>query len=249
MTCKGKSRQTGKACKKQAVPGRAFCHLHGGRNPVGPANGNYKHGRHSTWLKSLPRNLREAAEESLEQGAEIAQDNSIAALDGLIDETASLMDRGASEGLWKALGEHKDECLKLKAIAEKLMGRAKLSHDPDDDAKAQAALYDYETALDSVFTLIEEGVAYAGHRQEMVRLLEQRRKHAETEIKRRTAAFSSMQASQVLALVQSMVELALSHIPERKQKAEFIRAAQSALPNLPGMPGSEPLMVEATGER
>ena len=210
--------------------------MHGGKSLSGPASPNWKHGGHSSWLKALPANLKEAALASIEQGARIEQDDSLALLDALMDETASQMDRGASDGLWRALGEHVAGARKLKKEAESLGAFAQRTQpgDAKDKAeeKAREALYAYEDAVDTIFTLVDEGAAYAGHRQELVRLVEQKRKHQETEIKRRTAAFSVMQASQVLALVQTVIETAIAHMPERSNKAAFVVEVRKLLPGL-----------------
>jgi hypothetical protein len=47
--CQGKTR-AGQPCKRPACPGRKWCTLHGGRSPVGPAHGRWKHGRYSSYL-------------------------------------------------------------------------------------------------------------------------------------------------------------------------------------------------------
>ena len=230
--CGAKTRSGGK-CQNPPMPNKR-CRMHGGKNlNPGPGHPAYKHGHRSTWLSALPRQLAESAQESIEQGAEIAQDNSIATIDALLAETASQMDRGASDGLWKALGQHARRVRKLKTEADSLRDLLVGGNLTGKEAKeAREKVADYEIALESVFTLIDEGAAYAGHRGEVVKLLEQRRKHADTEIKRRTAAYASMQSSQVLQMFASMLELALGLIPDKAGKSKMIVEMKTRLPLL-----------------
>ena len=48
--CKGKSRQSGKRCKRAPSPGREYCNFHGGHLKVGPDHHRFKHGLYSKFV-------------------------------------------------------------------------------------------------------------------------------------------------------------------------------------------------------
>lgn len=55
IRCHGKSRQSGERCKRWAKPGRRFCKIHGGNNPVGKDHPRFRHGKFSG---AMPPNVR-----------------------------------------------------------------------------------------------------------------------------------------------------------------------------------------------
>ena len=139
------------------------CKKHGGSTPKGAAHPNFRDGRRSRYA-TMPQHLRARYEAGLADPELTHHRGQIAIVDATLDEFFSAYDAGASRETWKAL---KTE-----------YGRLKVAEKAGDSHKAHEH-------FEALGLIIEEGNSHAQGSLTLIRLLEARRKHAESETKRR----------------------------------------------------------------
>jgi hypothetical protein len=162
--CKGTSRRSGERCKRRRSPGSEYCIFHGGRAPKGGAHPNYRHGKRSKYRPppELLQNFR-----AFLRDPELAHHrNSVAIIDSMLQDLFDNYDSAASTALWREL--------------KGAWSRAEAARKAGDERGWRAA-------HEEVGLIIERGVAQSGREGRAVSLLEQRRRHADSELKRETA--------------------------------------------------------------
>ncbi len=162
--CKGTSRQSKERCKRRRSPGSGYCIYHGGRVPKGGTHPNFKEGRRS---KYMPPPLLENYERYLNDPELVHHRGSVALLDALVEEALEDWEDGGTPELWRG----------LKAAWRKV-----------EKARASGDAAHLGEALDETGLLIGRGARQTQRTTRVINLLEQRRKHASTETKRRLAA-------------------------------------------------------------
>jgi len=161
----------GTPCKKPCEPGRDRCWRHGGRNPVGPANGNYKTGAYSKYALAIPEELREAHQRLLAdpQAAQLVEEKALAAL--LLSEQMKRTGSGAAvAAIGAALLEAREILDELQAVAG----------DPDAAVRILARL---EAALEAGATAEQRRQAAIQAEGEARRTIETSRRLVDTETK------------------------------------------------------------------
>ena len=139
------------------------CNKHGGSSPKGAASGTFKDGRHSKYAK-MPQHLREKYEAGLDDPELTHHRGQIALVDAALDEFFAEHEYGANPDTWKA----------VRAEYRKM----KVANNAGDAHKAREH-------FEALGLLVEEGNSHAQGSLTLIRLLEARRKHAESETKRR----------------------------------------------------------------
>jgi len=102
MHCIGKSRRTGKPCHGQAITGRNYCRMHGGKAPRGAALPQFKHGRYS---KDLPTRLLAHYELARTDPKLLELKEEIALVQARVVDLIKRVDTGESGHLWQQLSK------------------------------------------------------------------------------------------------------------------------------------------------
>ncbi len=138
------------------------CKKHGGSTPKGAAHPNFKDGRRSKYA-SMPQHLRERYEKALGDPELTHHRGQIAMVDAALDDFFAEYDAGASPELWK----------QVKAEYRKV----KVANNAGDRHKAREH-------FEALGLIIGEGYGRSQQSLTLLRLLEARRRHADSETKR-----------------------------------------------------------------
>ncbi len=201
IRCKGKSRQTGEPCKLWATPGRDYCRFHGGRNPVGKANGQYKHGKYMRWGNDLPSRLGEKLQSYMQDGDPHDLEAEIALIDLGIGDLVSKLDSGESMAAWQAAIAAYDEV--MTAIAEQ------------DTSAMQSSL----TTLGSI---LRSGPAHMDIWAEIKSMADQKRKIVESNrraVKEREEMLDRRQQAALMGAIAAAVARSFSSDEEKRRFA------------------------------
>jgi hypothetical protein len=154
MQCAAKSKRTGQQCGAQAITGMRVCYFHGGASARGISSGTFKHGRRS---KYMPQQMRARYLQALRDPdlRELDQDLALVEtrLTDLIAKVQSNGNTGAMLQVWQ----------KYQAL------RGALAKGKDGEQSARECFALLEKS-------IEEGLEESKVWQEIVALIEQRRK-------------------------------------------------------------------------
>jgi hypothetical protein len=162
--CRGWSRTADSPCRQRRVPGSEYCHYHGGKTPKGAAHWNFKDGSHSKVMPPVHLRDRWLA---LRSDPELAHHkNSIALVDTLLQDVFDHYEEGGSAELWRSLRE--------------AWGRLEAATRAGNRRKTRE--HYQELGL-----IIERGAAQSRRDKEAIELLEARRRHADSQLKRETA--------------------------------------------------------------
>lgn len=104
--CGARAKGTGKPCQLPPLAGRTRCRMHGGASPRGVASARYIHGRYSRALKDVPKVLREAYRDGMQDWRLARCKDELALLDGRIAQlvaTLSLLDPEEEDAVWGRL--------------------------------------------------------------------------------------------------------------------------------------------------
>ncbi len=208
--CTARSKRTGERCRRPVTPGRTTCRMHGGKTPRGPAAPSFRHGRYST---VLPHHLWARYEMSLRDPELLDLTSEIALVDARLADLLQRALTGESSRLWTALQQ-----------AARRFGQAQSA---GDVAEMKVQLY----ALQG---LIEQGAADTGTWQEIDRVVERRRKLAETERKRREALQTSLTPEQAMVFVGVVADAVRRHVTDRQALAAISAEVEALLRRTPG---------------
>lgn len=201
--CKGKKRRTGEPCGNWAIRGRDYCKLHGGRNPVGAENGNFKHGLTSKYHASR---IAARVEEALNTPHILDMRSEIALIDARLVEMVESVDTASSSRLW--------------ADIQKKYRLVQASRSLGDVNSLQRHLADLEE-------IIERGSTDAAAWTEIQSLIEQRRRIVDSERKHMIQAKQTMTLEQGMMLITAMVASVREHVNDKEAlkaiSAEFER--------------------------
>ena len=188
--CKGMSRQTKERCKRRRSPGSEYCIFHGGRAPKGGAHPNFKHGRRSMYM---PSGLFEHFNNFVNDPKLAHHRKSIAQIDAMVEEAWDDYEDGGTPELWR----------KLKSAWRKV-----------EKARARRDAVGLREALDEVGLLIGRGAEQTQRMDRIVKLLDQRRKHANSELKRRQAEERTFTYEEAAAYYTGLGEAIRKHVAD-----------------------------------
>ena len=158
----GSPKRRGGYCGSPVLYGNGRCRLHGGPAAKGAASGTFRHGRRSRYA-SMPLHLRQKYEQALRDPELTHHRGQIAMVDAQIDSFFEDYQEGANPETWKS----------VKAEYRKLT----VANNAGDTRKAREH-------FEALGLLVAEGHTHAQASLTLIRLLEARRKHAESETKR-----------------------------------------------------------------
>lgn len=202
--CTAKSKQSGKQCKRGAVPGGTKCHIHGGKSLAGIASPQLKTGRYS---KHLPARLMARYQEAQSDTALLALRDEVALVDTRLAELLGRVDTGESAQRW-----HEAQT----ALEEMRKARIK----PDAQAFS-AAMADLERAL-----ITGNDYDLWG---EVTALLDLRKRLVESERKRLVEMQQMITSERAMVLLTTVVDIIRTHVSDRNTlaaiSAEFRKLA------------------------
>jgi hypothetical protein len=218
--CKGMSRQTKERCKRRRSPGSDYCIFHGGRVPKGGAHPGFKHGKRSRYM---PSGLFEHFDRFVNDPKIAHHRKSIAQIDAMVEEAWENYEVGGTPQLWR----------KLKSAWRKVE-KARAGHDT----------VGFRETLDEVGGLIGRGADQIQRMDRIVKLLDQRRKHADSELKRRQAEERTFTHEEAAAFYKGLGEAVRKHIKDHKARKAIMNdiaaIAGKADVDVPSAPEAKP---------
>lgn len=206
MQCGAKTR-SGVPCRTRPMA-NGKCRMHGGKSLAGPASGTWVDGRHS---KILPKRLIDDYHAGRCDPDKLALEDELALLDARINDLLSRVDSGESGQLWKDLA---------KAVAA------------FEGAKRAGDRVGVVTATQAMVGLVKHGHDDAAAWQDVVGLIERRRRLVESERKRLVEAQQMIGADQALAMMGILVESVRQHVTD----PAALRAVVDTFARLTGRP-------------
>ena len=189
-TCGAKTRSGG-VCKNAPMP-NGRCRMHGGANPRGLAHHSTKHGRYS---KDLPTRLAGRFEEAINDSELGTLKSEIALLDTRIGEMLSNIDTEQYGDIWK---QTSDSFHNLKAAVNSKDGSMML-----------AALNDMDAA-------IKRGYSDMSTWDNIIKVIEQRRKLTDSERKRLVDLQQMITAEQSMLLITTLMRAVKTHVTDKR---------------------------------
>lgn len=180
--------------------GSSKCDRHGGKTPRGIASPHFKNGRRSKYLSALPAKLKDGYVEALKRKDLLTNGNEIALLDARLAQVLELASFGEAETVWAS----------VKALAAKFQ-EAMVDKEPD-----RAMTY-----LPELIQLIEKGGEDWLVWNEVVKLVEQRRKLVESESKRLLQSQETLTSGEAFLLFNALVSVVQEHITDRETRAKL----------------------------
>lgn len=196
--CSAKSKRTKERCRAKAMA-NGLCYHHGGATPRGHALPQTTHGRYS---KDLPTRLAARYEEAANDPDLLQLDSEIHLTDAMIRDRLSTLDTGESGRLWKAL---KQEWSAFAAARR-----------TGDTAAMTVSLAQIEA-------LINRGVADWSARQEILDMVERRRKLVDSEGKRRVQMQQMITPDRAMLLVSALADTVMRHVSDADIRAAIAR--------------------------
>lgn len=202
----GAQTRAGTPCRLGPVPNGRRCRLHGGAGLVGPANGNYKHGRYSRFL---PTGLAARA-------ADMATDSDLINLSheiGIIDALTV----GAMEGI--------DLGASVRTIAEMRTTLRQFG-----EAMNRGNTPGMREALTRLNEQADEAYQQSRGIEQLRDLLQDRRRLAEAERRRLEAIQSTLTVDKAYALAEALAVAIREHVHDPDTR-RAISASVSAIVN------------------
>ncbi len=189
--CNAKSKRTGELCKARAVNGSTKCYHHGGKTPAGIASPNYKTGRYS---KSLPTRLAERYEEAENDAKLLELRSEVSLIDSRISDLLGRVDTGESGEIWKQLRSAYNELV---------------------EANRKGDLIGATDAMFSIGSLIGEGAQDYATWNEVLSVVEQRRRMVESERKRIVEMQQTLTIEQAMLMIGALTGIIRTHVTDR----------------------------------
>lgn len=193
--CQATAKRSGKRCLLPAVNGYDVCRVHGGKTPRGVASVNTKLGRYS---KDLPTRLAGRFQKALDDPQLGNLKAEIALLDTRIAEMVAGLDTQQHGMVWETVGDARNA---IKAAMR------------SGKADQMIAAYDY---LDDVINSANSDMEIW---DEVVRLIEQRRKLTDSERKRQVDLEQMITAERAMLLVSALMGVIKEHVTDKRQLA------------------------------
>jgi hypothetical protein len=210
MQCKAYSRRNQQQCRNAALRGVAVCRMHGGKTPRGAGSVHFKDGRYSA---CLPVRLAAHYDEATHDPELLELRRDIALTDARMIDLLQRVDTGESGQLWRQ--------------AQAAMARFRRE-------RAKGNIEAMQWALARIEQLITEGVEDYAAWQEVMDLIEQRRKLVESEQRRLTMAHASLTSEQAMTLLAQVVAAIQRHVPDKAVLSAIAQDIQALVPHRNG---------------
>lgn len=210
--CGAKNRD-GKPCENWAVNGRERCRMHGGKTHVGgPTHPAYRHGRYSSFL---PAGLQAMYHASANAPDLLCQMPEVAFLETRIKTVMQgMQEAGATARIWKdARRVYRDWQGALEKTA-----RAQAANDTTAAETWSRAAQDFAEQLGR---LLEAGASDEERHQEVMRLMEAKRKVSESERGRMVEASLLIRFDQVTTIFDSLIQVITDEVSDASTLARI----------------------------
>jgi hypothetical protein len=168
------------------------CRMHGGRSPRGVAHPSFKTGRFS---RSIPARLSQSYEDALADPRRLELADELAVLIARNREMLESLYSGESDGLWRRLRNHKR--------------RMEKAHRDGDQDEA-------DEHLNAILQGIERGADDGERWAELMKNVDQQRKLAESERKRRIEDHQMATTEEIMALMGAVVAIITRHVRDER---------------------------------
>ena len=195
--CKAKSKRSQRRCENPAMKGMEVCYYHGGKSKRGLDHPRYKTGMDSKYNKA-PKDLQERYEKALQDPELLSMSHEVAIIDARLTHLIENSNTGDSKAAW----EEVKKAVKVFRAAQ---------HVRNTDLMAQAWL--------EIEEAVEKGSREHDTWEEIVRLIEQRRKVAGGEMNRRLKLGQLITARQALELVTRISGIIQKRVPDESIRA------------------------------
>lgn len=184
-------------CLKPRAEGRTRCRLHGGATLRGVESGTFKTGEHSRVMDALPERMRSAYEASLRDPALLDLKGSVALIDARLIDLLNRVDTKESGQAWQAVET---------AFADLVSAIRK------DDKRGQSA------ALSELDQMIRVGKGDSESWTEITRLLDDRRKHVETQTRLEVAGDRAVPVGELMTMMGAFLNLVQTVVSSAEEK-------------------------------
>lgn len=179
-------------CTRDPMRGRKRCYMHGGPSPAGPSHYNYKDGRKSRYAMQIPERMREAFGAALNDDQLLELYQEIALVESQIVDHLGRLDEGH---LWDELQDGFNDLVE-----------AQRSQDVDS----------MRDALSAIGRTIKRGKADAVVREEVQKLIEQKRKLADTQTRREHYLKAHVTLNEFNDLMQALASILRNRIEDKR---------------------------------
>ena len=215
IQCNAMLRSTGQQCRRWAMIGRRFCHLHGGKHAVGPMHHNWKGGRYS---KYLPTGLVSRYQEALTDGDLLSSAHEVAALDARVSQLMERFGTTESAQRWKeAAGALRQVSKAHQAHVEALYELLQKQGDGQQSIAEQIdqSLQAVSEQIERLGLLIQEGVQDEANWAQILDHWQVRLKLVDSERRRLLDLQQYVTVGKVLELVAFVGESLKRHVEDR----------------------------------
>lgn len=194
----GAKRKDGSLCQRYCIKGRDNCARHGGKNPIGPANPHFLHGKYS---KILRRDVLQDYFQALASDDIYSQTDEIAVYDARMSQLL----RQASTGreYEKLIRELRESSIAIRVM---LASKAK---DKEEFVLDEGLLEDLAHNLNE---MVDELTAERKYWDEFYLVVENRRKLIESERKRQIDAQKMITEQQAQVLIAALLNIIRKHV-------------------------------------
>lgn len=193
--CNATSKRTGDRCGANAMSGSDKCYHHGGKSLSGIASPAYKTGRYS---KVLPARMASRYAESKNDAQLLELRDEVGLIDARIVDLLGRVDTGESGRVWK----------ELKAAHVELV-----------EANTKGDSIGVVTAMFSIGTLIGEGADDYAAWNEVLAVVEQRRRMVESERKRLVELQAHINVEQAMLMIGALTGIIRTHVTDTRTLA------------------------------
>ena len=212
----GSPKSRGGYCESPYRYHNGRCKKHGGNAARGPAHGNWQHGQRSRYV-SMPRGIRAHFEHAVTDPELTHHRASVALVDELIDELLESYDFGANPERW--------------AQVKRLVRKVETHNNAGDRVRAREA-------FEELKLVTGEGSDHAQQSATIVRLLEARRRHADSETKRKLSESLVFDYATATAYYLGMGQLARKHFGHDQERLTAFLTDITSLSGEHGVGGS-----------
>ena len=184
----------GEPCRNPAMP-NGKCYKHGGATPKGPASTSFRHGRYS---KALKGGLSDGYARARKDRNPVELGEEIAVVQAMLEQELAGLEDGGGPRHARRLRDELGRMNELNTLG-------------DQEGAARV--------LNGIFRLIRSYASEYDRRAEARSLIEQRRKLAESERKRRLEDHEMWGRERVLGVIEAAMHLIAETVTDRRQVA------------------------------
>lgn len=186
------------------MDGKEACRVHGGRSLSGLASPTFRHGK---WSKVIPIRLLDRYKEAEGDTELLALRSEISLVDTRIGEILSKLDQGESGSVWKWLQDRMDDFNRLNRHAQNIK----------DEERRKQKLAEAAEALSDVQALINRGASDWQVWDEVMRLIDARRRLVDSEQKRLIAMQQMITTDRALTYAAALGQAVADVVKDREQ--------------------------------